>query len=265
MIPRNGFGPNNELSNAQTFKSLKTENLQIYRNKMQELQTRAEQESKSKSDIQQYQNIKSVLLNFSFDNLGHQTLCMEVIENVLDELRRERKIEMVLADDNIEKYIELDFESIQSQEQIDNTPYLQRILSDKAIFRERMCQKISVLKPLYIFRMLKKVFPDKASMLTAEAFKQKVIKIEAKKGKEKRNAFKQGPGTSYISNFSATDNQKNAISQSLVMKDNLKDQVINDPILQNVNLFVQSIKEEIEEMGSKQLKEIENLYRRFQN
>lgn len=117
-------------------------------------------------------------------------MCIEVIENVMDELRRERKIEMVLADDNIEKYIELDFESIQSIEQIMATPYLQRIFTDKQIFRDKMCQKISILKPLYIFRMLKKVFPDKASMLSAEAFKEKVTRIENKKGQDKRTAFK---------------------------------------------------------------------------
>jgi len=32
-------------------------------------------------------------------------LSVEIIENVLDELRRERKIKMVLADSNIEDYI----------------------------------------------------------------------------------------------------------------------------------------------------------------
>ena len=203
----------------QTFKSMKTENLQIYRNKLDELQTKAEQESKSREDIKQFQNIKNVLLNFSFENLGHRTLCIEVIENILDELRRERKIAMVLADDNIEKYIELDFESIQTEEQIMATPFLQKIFGDKKRFREKMCQKISILKPLYVFRMLKRVFPDKASMLSAEAFKEKVAKIESKKGFEKRSAFKSGPGTSYLSNTTVDKN----ISSSLVMKDNLKD------------------------------------------
>lgn len=49
-------------------------------------------------------------MNFSFANSGHKTLAIEIIENVMDELRRERKIEMVLADDNIEEYIKLDLE-----------------------------------------------------------------------------------------------------------------------------------------------------------
>ena len=57
-------------------------------------------------------------MNFSFDNKGQKTLSVEIIENVMDELRRERKIKMVLADSGIEEYIKLDLEgvSLESEE-----------------------------------------------------------------------------------------------------------------------------------------------------
>ena len=40
----------------------------------------------------------------SFANKGSKTLCVDIIESVMDELRRERKIRMVIADADIEEY-----------------------------------------------------------------------------------------------------------------------------------------------------------------
>lgn len=48
-------------------------------------------------------------------------------------------------------------------------------------------------------------------------------------------------------------------------QDNLKDEVINDPILLKMNEFVGKIKEEIQDMGQKKLKDIEIFYKRYQN
>ena len=49
------------------------------------------------------------MLNLSYnDNFGKKILNIEIIQDVLDELRRERKTIMVLADDDIEEYVDLD-------------------------------------------------------------------------------------------------------------------------------------------------------------
>jgi len=53
-------------------------------------------------EINQYNNIKMCLMNFSYNNSNNKTLCDEIIIDVMDELRRERKIAMVLADAEIE-------------------------------------------------------------------------------------------------------------------------------------------------------------------
>lgn len=89
-------------------KSTKTSNLRAYKNKVQELEDTTEQLTKSRYEIDQFNQIKSILLNMSYINSGHKTLCVDIIENVMDELRRERKISMVLADAEIEEYIKLD-------------------------------------------------------------------------------------------------------------------------------------------------------------
>lgn len=46
--------------------------------------------------------------NFSVNNNDVKTLSIEIIENILDEKRRERKIKMVLEDEDIEAYIKID-------------------------------------------------------------------------------------------------------------------------------------------------------------
>ena len=41
--------------------------------------------------------------NLSFSDHGKKTLAVDIVENVMDELRRERKTKMVLADAKIEE------------------------------------------------------------------------------------------------------------------------------------------------------------------
>jgi hypothetical protein len=48
------------------------------------------------------------LLNLSYNDNGKKILNVEIVQDVLDELRRERKTMMVLADDDIEEYVDLD-------------------------------------------------------------------------------------------------------------------------------------------------------------
>lgn len=69
-----------------------------------------------KYNIDQYNMVKTVLINFSFNNKGQKTLCMDIIESVMDELRRERKIRMVLADAEIEQYIKLDLSNLKEDD-----------------------------------------------------------------------------------------------------------------------------------------------------
>lgn len=47
-------------------------------------------------------------MNLSYNDNGKKTLNVDIIQDVLDELRRERKTKMVLADEDIEEYVDLD-------------------------------------------------------------------------------------------------------------------------------------------------------------
>jgi hypothetical protein len=60
---------------------------------------------------------------------------MDVIESVMDELRRERKIRMVLADAEIEQYIKLDLSNIKEDDP--ETPlFAKQVLAEKRLFKE---------------------------------------------------------------------------------------------------------------------------------
>lgn len=183
-----GENNNNNMlaSGGGQIKSLKTTNLRAYKDKVQELANTAEQIKKSHYEIDQYNQIKNALMNFSFDNKGTKTLAVEIIENVMDELRRERKICMVLADAEIEEYIKLDLSSGVKEDDEGISPFMKQVLIAKRMFREELCQKVSILRLGYMFKVLKVCHPGKATMLGAEAFMVKMKKLEKKDNRRKK-------------------------------------------------------------------------------
>lgn len=57
----------------------------------------------------------------------------------MDELRRERKTIMVLADADIEEYIDLDLVEGESIDEKDQSPFLKDVLAKKKAFKQDMC------------------------------------------------------------------------------------------------------------------------------
>jgi len=78
-------------------------------------------------------------MNFSYTNEGQKTLCVDIIVDVMDELRRERKIEMVLADADIENYIKLDLSGDIGVNDEGISPFHKKVLEDKIKFKENLC------------------------------------------------------------------------------------------------------------------------------
>ena len=199
-------------------------------------------------------------MNFSFDNKGTKTLAVEIIENVMDELRRERKIAMVLADAEIEEYIKLDLGMGQSENDENISPFMKKVLIEKRMFREQLCQKVSILRLGYMFKVLKQVHPGKATMLGAEAFLVKMKKLENKENKRKRFAV----GAGNISGVSgAGKGNGNQSMDSAAIRNKIKSMNIVDPILQGINEFIKKIKDDIVAAGNTRLKTIEGLYSNF--
>lgn len=67
---------------------------------------------KSREELVQYNEVKEILLNLSFKEKGKMILSNDIVWDVLDEVRKERKVIMALTDDTIDDYINLDMTEV---------------------------------------------------------------------------------------------------------------------------------------------------------
>lgn len=66
----------------------------------------------SKEQLNQFNQVKKILMNFAFKDKQKLILSNDIIRDVMDEKRRERKIQMVLRDANVEQYIKMNMTEI---------------------------------------------------------------------------------------------------------------------------------------------------------
>lgn len=71
---------------------------------------------KSKQDLVQFNELKQILLNLTFWHKQDKILCNDIIWDVLDETRKERKIIMVLNDDGVDEYVNTDITELKIEE-----------------------------------------------------------------------------------------------------------------------------------------------------
>ena len=196
-----------------------------------------------------------VLINLSYENKGQNTLNVEIIADVFDELRRERKTRMVLRDEEIEEYIKMDL----SDKIIGggNTPQIEKVLQEKKTFKSELCQRTSIIRLGYMLKVLQTIHPGKASMLGADAFAAKVKLLEQKELQKKNSEFKTASG----GDFDASS-EENAEDEHQAAENNME-RIISDPILKDLNVFVQGLKKQIEDVGKEKLEMFQKLYKKF--
>lgn len=73
----------------------------------------------------------------------------------MDEMRRDRKIRMVLDDDNVEEYVALDLGNMPPEDQ--QTEFEKSVLIAKEKHRELFRQKMAIIRLGYVYQMLKNV------------------------------------------------------------------------------------------------------------
>lgn len=199
--------------------------------------------------------MKLVLINLSYENKGQNTLNVEIIADVFDELRRERKTRMVLRDEEIEAYIKMDL----SDKVIggDNTPQIEKVLHEKKLFKCTLCQRTSIIRLGYMLKVLQTIHPGKASMLGADAFAAKVKLLEQKELQKKNSEFRKTNGGDF-ENISEDAGEDENQAEEVNME-----RIISDPILKDLNVFVQGLKKQIEELGKEKLEMFQKLYKKF--
>lgn len=102
-----------------------------------------------------------------------------------------------------------------------------------------------------MFRVLNAVHPGKASMLSAESFKVKVIKMENKNDKRKKFASKK-KGKDSADSGGTMDSQ--IIREERALN-------ITDPLLSTVNALINEISDNVTKAGGEKKKEIEKIYK----
>lgn len=116
----------------------------------------------------------------------------------MDELRRERKTAMVLADEDIEEYILLDLIEGAKLEKKDRSQHLNDVLEKKEKFNAALCQTVSILKLGYMWRVLQIIHGNKATILGAEAYIKRVKDIEKKKLRQQQGTGNLMKGMSKV-------------------------------------------------------------------
>ena len=90
----------------------------------------------------------------------------------MQELRKDRKIRMTIADKQVEEYIMLNLEDLPPENE--RSPFLKKILQKKVDERRAMLIQISQLQLHQVMLMLRTTFGHKATMIKGSAFSAKV-------------------------------------------------------------------------------------------
>merc|ERR1719329_554705 len=120
-------------------------------------------------------------MNFAFKDRAKLILSNDIIRDVMDEKRRERKIMMVLRDANVEQYIKMNMTEldINNADVVAEQPLeVQIAIQDKLEFRAQFAQTLFITRLNYIYRVLKQQYGRKATIADPDAFKDKIKVIE---------------------------------------------------------------------------------------
>ena len=148
----------------------------------------------SKHQLQQFNMLKKILVNFSFRDRGKHILVSDINWDVIDELRKERKIFMVLRDKGVDQYINMRMTEVDLNDHDSFSEYdleLQRAIEEKLEFRAGLAQKISITRLDYMLRMLRITGDGKYTISDPDSFKEKVKDLERR---ERRRAKMDAEG-----------------------------------------------------------------------
>lgn len=143
----------------------------------------------SKHQLQQFNMLKKILVNFSFKDKGKHVLISDVNWDVIDELRKERKIFMVLRDRGVDQYINMPMTEVDLHDEESHKDLgldLQRAIEEKLEFRAALAQKISITRLDYMIRMLRITGDGKYTISDPDSFKEKVKDLERRERRRAR-------------------------------------------------------------------------------
>ena len=169
------------------------------------------QMAQAREQLNQFRVVKMVLLNFAIKDRNRLILTSDITYDVLDEMRRERKILMAIRDAQIEKYIGLDITDIDMADKDSHADLNQEILfaiQDKAEYREVLSQRTSTMRLNYMYMVLLTIFQRKCTIADPDQY---IDKVKALERSDRNNELKRnGTDSSMFSIYSKS--QKTGIT-----------------------------------------------------
>ena len=280
FIPRGGAQDGYDTKSRQTtYKSLRTQDLEKVR--LEELQSLddTDQYASSKHMLQQFNQMKKILMNFSFRDKGKVILSTEINWDVIDEMRKERKIVMVLRDLNVDEYIFLDMPEIDIYDQnlVKDVPLtLQLAIQEKLEWRERFAQKISITRLDYMLKVLRIFWDNKQTIAKPDAFRGRIKRmLKAERQQQVLAGLKRAQSASSMGSGILTASQKSGLSgsdaNSIATSQNdeaaneeddnelAKDPTGNDMVIRSINEIFQEVNDQIMDDAYSRMKYIKRL------
>lgn len=189
--------------------------------------------------ICQYNEIKRFLINMAFHDRGQKSICVDILLNIMEEMRKDRKIQMTIKDKNVDAYILLLQENIPPVSE--RTAFMKQVLEEKSSYRHRMILQVAQIQFRYTMHMLRILYGGKATMLLGDAFSNKVDKLKKKIQEEEKTELNSLLG---ISNAKAKDkshqkgNMPGDDQNNDAKNDKKKDAEMVDPQLNEVSKYI---------------------------
>mmetsp|Transcript_17618 Transcript_17618/g.27250 ORF Transcript_17618/g.27250 Transcript_17618/m.27250 type:complete len:131 (-) Transcript_17618:678-1070(-) len=98
IIPEGGFRNEKDNDGASSFKTVRTQDLKELRDEELMQKNEIERYSFARYQLNQFNQVKKIIINMTLKDKGKSIISPEIIVGVLDEMRTERKIDMVLSD-----------------------------------------------------------------------------------------------------------------------------------------------------------------------
>ena len=131
--------------------------------------------SKALFTIGQFNQLKKIARNLSLFLKSIQSISVDIMIDIIDELSRDRKIMMVIKDLNqIKEYIKIDLNDDSK------SPEKLRIIQEKQDYHKELANKLGKLQVNYMFKTINNLSEFKATCLDPRRFFEKQDALEVK-------------------------------------------------------------------------------------
>ena len=224
--------------------------------------------------------MKKIAGNLSFKHINVEILCTEIMADIIDEIRRERKIAMSIKDaSQIKEYISQDLDEvnqfrireyneweyekmIREVDKLKFSETLKKIIHDKDMFRKDMTQHLAIIKLTYMFDTIKRMpihqsqQGKKPSILDPGRFKEKKDNLDQREKRIKEKGLLEigliGENGSVGAGFDMKFSQRGLEEEH--DSDDLGEQEIEievDPMLKHITGVFDKLKTEIDRVGAR--------------